>query len=143
MAQGDFEVTSVAGFIQLLACNLLPAGYHYYAVGEVPLGKDARKVDAKLAARYGLGLSRWAKARRKRAGLANVAYLRYGRTFVLLATKGEHRIFDGETMRDFRRDSLVFAGHSIGFKRGRDGRMHGSVRIHARKYLELRAYFLD
>src|SRR5262249_36784254 len=63
--------------------------------------------------------------------------------FVLLATKGEHPIFQGEEMRDFRRDSLKFAGHSIGFKRGRDGRMHASVRIHPKEYLRIRDYFAE
>jgi hypothetical protein len=37
---------------------------------------------------YKLDQSKWARARRKAKGLANVAYLRHGRFFVLLATEG-------------------------------------------------------
>jgi hypothetical protein len=140
-----FEAVSEAGFVQQLAVAYLAHGYYYYVAGCVPEGKDPASVDAKLLAKYGVGVSRWARARRKRAGAANVHYLRHGRFFVLVATPGAHEFFAEETgsIRDFRRDSLSFAGYSIGWKRGRDGKGHPSVRIHPRRYLELKSYLLE
>ena len=76
--------------------------------------------------------------------MREVQYIRYGRFFVLMATRGEHRFFTDEpTFRDIRRDSLSFAGYSIGYKLGADRKWHVSVRIHPSEYLKLKAYFLD
>jgi len=89
-------VTSREALVQVIATNLLTAGYRYYVVGRIPDGKDPQRVDAKLKAKYDLGLSRWQRARRKRAGSASVRYLRHGRLFVMLATEGKHRWFEDE-----------------------------------------------
>ncbi len=79
-----------------------------------------------------------------RAGAWDIRYLRFGRFFVLIATRGEHRFFEDErTFRDIRRDSLSFGGYSIGYKLGADRKWHASVRIHPSDYLTLKAYFLD
>ena len=43
--------------------------------------KDPRRVDEKLIAKYGIGISRTSRARRKAVGIANVHYLRYQRRF--------------------------------------------------------------
>src|SRR5262245_44493132 len=88
--------TSVAGFIQQLAVAYVGGGYWYYVTGSVPERKDPRVVDEKLVARYGIGLSKWARARRKQAGWASVQYIRHQRFFVLLATHGKHRFFEEE-----------------------------------------------
>jgi hypothetical protein len=111
------------------------------AVGE---RKCPLAVDAKLLDRYEVGISKWARARRKRTGRANVQYLRFGRFFVLIATRGEHRFFEDEPkFRDIRREPLSFAGYSISYKLGADRKWHASVRIHPSEYLTLKAYFLD
>lgn len=101
-------------------------------------------MDAKLIDRYGIDISKWARARRKRQGLSNLHYLRFGRFFVLVATLGEHRFFvEEQGIRDVRRDSVRFGGYSIGYKRDRGGKWHPSVRIHPETYRDLKAYFLD
>ena len=87
------ELTSVEGFIQYLASNVLSSGYFFYVQGWVPEGKDPRAVDRKLLGKYGIDLSRSSRARRKRAGLANLHYLRHGQAFLLLATHGRHPFF--------------------------------------------------
>ncbi len=136
--------TSEAGFVQQLAVSYLGHGYVFYVTGRIPEQKDPAAVDAKLIERYGIGISRWARVRRKRAGLANMHYLRLGRFFVLLASHGEHRFFIEEPQfRDARRDAIRFAGYSISLKRGTDGRLHPSVRIHPDDYRKLKAYLLD
>ena len=91
--QYRYETTSLVGFVQYLASNLLPHGYWFYVTGRVPEGKDPRAVDRKLIEKYAIGLSRQQRARRKLAGQANLHYIRLGRFWVLLATHGEHAFF--------------------------------------------------
>ena len=129
---------SLPGFVQQLAVSYVANGYVFYVVGTVPERKDAQVVDAKLIARYGIDCSKFVRARRKAAGKANLHYLRYLRTFVLLATHGEHEFFVEEAgqIRDVRREPLKVEGYSIAVRGGRV-----SVRIERSEYLGLKAYF--
>jgi hypothetical protein len=135
--------TSVDGFVQQLAVSYIGQGYWFYVTGKIPKGKDPGRTDAKLIERYGVDISKWARARRKRAGLANVHYLRHERFFVLIATKGEHAFFTEENYRDVRRQPIRFCGYSISYRQGRDGKGHPSVRISQEEYRSLKAYFLE
>ena len=134
------EATSLGGFLQQLAVSYIARGYWFYVTGCIPERKNPRSVDLKLIDRYGVGISQWARARRKRAGLANLQYLRLERFFVLLATHGEHRFFEEEavSIRDVRRIPIKVGGYSVGFRGG-----HPSVRIEPGEYKRLKAYFLD
>jgi len=129
------EVPTLGGFVQQVAVSYLAHGYFFYVAGIIPEGKDPRRVDEKLVERYRLDISKWTRARRKRAGLANVAYLRHCRFFVLLATHGEHPFFDAEgaAVRDVRRVPIKFGSYSIGFRGG-----HPHVRIAAATMLDLK-----
>lgn len=138
--------TSVEGFVQQIACCYLRHGYWFYVTGVVPAGKDPAAVDAKLIAKYVIAVSESTRSRRKKAGLANVQYLRHDRFFVLLATKGRHRFYDEEyaQIRDIRRIPLRFEGYSISYRRGgrtrtgkRDPSWHAHVRMDRRFYLDL------
>jgi hypothetical protein len=91
------EATSVEGFVQQIACCYLRHGYWFYVTGHVPEGKDARAIDHKLIAKYSIGVSESTRARRKRLGQANLQFLRHGRLFVILATKGQHDFFTVES----------------------------------------------
>ena len=150
--------TSVAGFVQQLVSCYLPHGYWFYVSGVVPLGKDPNAVDEKLMAKYGIGVSRTSRARRKAVGIANVHYIRYQRRFLLLATHGHHPFFDDEAqnIRDARRVPIQFAGYSIsvapgGFKaksstKGalvRDPKWRVRVQIAKDWYSGLKAYLID
>jgi len=146
------ETTSAQGFVQFLSCNLLPHGYWFYVTGWIPEGKDAQQIDMKLMRKYGAGLGRSARARRKQLGYANVRYVRHGQFFVLLATHGKHNFFEEEkdSVRDIRRVPLQFGGYSISCRRGgrtRDGkpdsRWHSHVEIDRRHFRRLKAYFLE
>jgi len=134
------EATSVSGFVQQLAVSYLGNGYWFYVAGEIPEGKDPRKVDEKLVARYQVDLSKWARARRKRAGVANLQYIRHGRFFVILSTHGEHPFFQEEAsaIRDARKTPIRFRGYSISYRGG-----HPHVRIEQENYKRLKAYFLE
>jgi hypothetical protein len=139
-----YEAAHVAGFIQQLV-RYVSLGYRYYVASEIPAGKDPAEVDKKLIERYGIGISKWARCRRKRAGLGNLQYLRFERFFVLLGTEGEHVFFRREkgVLRDIRETPLCFGGYEVRSVLCPDGRWHASARISDEKYRELRAYFLE
>jgi hypothetical protein len=112
--------------------------------GQVPEDKDPAPVDRKIIRQYGIDVSKWSRARRKKAGQARVQYLRYDRFFVILATHGEHPFFaaEGNQVRDIRRQPLHFMGYSIACSKGRDGRKwHPSVRIAREVCRELKARY--
>lgn len=152
------EATSVAGFVQQLASGYLPHGYWLYVSGYVPEGKNPKRVDEKLIKKYGIGLSRQSRVRRKQVGIANIHYLRYEHFFALLATHGHHPFFDDEAtnIRDIRRVPIKFAGYSISCKRGGykrkanpqeqavpDDKWRVRIQIGQESYRDLKAYFLD
>jgi hypothetical protein len=134
------EATSIEGFAQQLAVSFVGKGYYFYVVGSIPEGKDPRTVDVKLITRYGIDISKWARVRRKRAGTANLQYLRFERFFVILARHGKHCFFEDEAscIEDIRRTPIRFAGYSISFRGG-----HPHVRIEQEEYNQMKAYFLD
>ena len=144
------EVVSVEGLVQYVACNLLPHGYWFYVTGRIPKGKDPRLVDAKLIEKYRANVSPSERHRRKRAGLANVRYLRLDRFFVLLATHGRHPFFEEErtSIRDARRVPLRVGDYAISYRRGgrtrektADRKWHSHVAINRREANRLKAHF--
>jgi hypothetical protein len=136
---------SETGFVQQLAVSYVNHGYWFYVTGCVPGHKQPELIDEKLIQKYNIAISRWERARRKREGLANVHYLRHERFFVLVATKGQHPIFEAENgnLRDVRRSPIRFAGYSISYRMGADRKWHVSVRIHPERYRELKRYCVD
>ena len=88
-----YEAKTIDGFVQQLAVSYVANGYYFFATGVIPEGKDARHVDEKLSAKYGIDVSKFTRARRKAAGRANVQYLRFDRFFALVATHGIHDFF--------------------------------------------------
>jgi hypothetical protein len=140
MGEQRFEATTLEGFVQQVAVCYIGRGYFFYVTGWIPRRKDPQDVDRKLVKRYGLHVSKWARARRKRGGVANVQYIRLGRFFALLATEGKHRFFVDESpnIRDARRVSLKVGGYSISYRGG-----HPHVRIRQDEYLGLKAYLVD
>ena len=134
----QYEAASLEGFIQQLAVQYLARGYYFFVSGRVPAGKDPQAVDDKLLRKYCIQVSKWARARRKKAGQANVHYLRFDRFFVLVSTHGEHPFFEEEPFRDARETPIRFGGYSVSFRGG-----HAHVRIEKDTYLELKAFFED
>ena len=128
------EATSISGFIQQLAVAYVRNGYWFYVCCHIPETKDPSHIDQKLVEHYNIGRPRSTIARHKKAGKANVQYLRYKRRFVLIATRGEHRFFAEESFQDIRRVPLRIFGYSIGYRKGADGKYHASVRIEEREW---------
>ena len=146
------EATSLTGFVQQIACCYLRHGYWFYVTGHIPAHKDARVIDQRLIQKYGIGVSESTRARRKRLGQANLQYLRLGRTFVILATKGQHKFFETEfnSIHDIRHTPLKMGGYSISYRRGgrtrtgeKDPRWHAHVEIERCQYLELKSWMLE
>ena len=136
--------TSVAGFIQQLAVGYISNGYYFYVAGVLPSKKPAGRIDCKILATYDVAVSKWTRARRKRAGQANVQYLRHGRFYVIIATHGVHPFFAAEAkrLRDIRKTPILFLGYSIGCRRERGGgAYHASVRINRDYFRELKGQF--
>jgi len=140
-----YEAASENAFVQQLAVAYVNHGYWYYVAGVIPPDKDVKLVDDKLMEKYGIGISKWRRARRKSQGLANVHYLRCQRFFVLIASAGWHPFYEAEgpEIRDIRREPIRFAGYSIGYRRGVRGKWHASVRIHPEQYSMFKSYLLD
>jgi hypothetical protein len=134
------EAPTVGGFVQQVAVSYLTHGYLFYVSGVIPEAKDPGAVDEKLIDKYGIAVSRWSRARRKRTGVASVQYLRHRRFFLITATHGEHDFFAEEAacIRDFRETPLKFGSYAISHRGG-----HPHVRIAQPTMLDLKAYFLE
>ena len=132
--------TSLEGFIQQLAVAYVARGYFYYVMGTIPAAKDPEAIDERLVTRYGITAKKWERARRKRAGIANMQYIRFERTFVLLATAGRHIFKDRErgSLRDVRRNAIHFGGYQISHRNG-----HLQVRMTPETYRQLKAHYVD
>lgn len=67
-----------------------------------------------------MNISKFTRARRKKAGLANVHYVRHGRFFVLLATHGQHVFFERERdlFHDARGIPIKYEGYAVGYRAG-------------------------
>lgn len=136
--------TTVAGFVQQLAVCYVARGYIFYVTGTIPDHKDPVDTDRKIIGQYGIDASKWTRSRRKKAGLASVQYLRYGRFYVILANHGDHPFFAAEKkrLRDIRENPIRFRGYSISLHRARGGgSWHASVRIEKARFLDLKDAF--
>ncbi len=137
------EATSVKGFVQQIAVVYLTKGYRWFVQGEIPAGKSVACVDAKLLKKHSVDISETTRWRRKKLGLANVQYIRFGRHFVLLATNGRKQ---DEAWRLVEETPIRVCNYSISRRpegRSRKGwdrpRLRSHVQIDWEHYKELRA----
>ena len=138
------EATTMEGLIQQVALSYLRHGYWWYVTGLVPERKDVLEVDHNILTKYGIRKDWRYAAHNKSRGLANVQYIRHGRFYVIMATKGLHEFKQREAkrIRDARQPSspiliprLVpipspkptnkkrkernfFDGYAVGYRRG-------------------------
>lgn len=140
MSEQRYEVKSVPAFVQQVGVSCVARGYFFYVTGQVPERKDPSALDSKFEELYRLDASKWTRSRRKQSGAANIRFVRLGRSFVLLATPGEHDFFENEAkgIRDIRRVPLKFGGYSISHRGG-----HLHVRIELETYKRLKAHFVE
>ena len=140
------EAATIHGFVQQLAVQYIASGYYFYVTGVVPERKDPRAIDGKLIAKYGVAVSKWTRSRRKAAGLANVHYLRHGRFWVLIATRGKgHAFFTEErsSMKDVREEPIKFGSYALSARWWeKRGRWVAHVGIERGFYKELKAHLV-
>ena len=140
------EAITIAVFVQQLAVQYIAHGYYFYVTGVVPDGKDPRAVERKLISKYGVAISKWARSRRKASGLANVHFLRHGRFWVLIASKGKgHPFFTEErsSMKDVREEPIKFGSYSVSARWWeKRGRWVAHVGIERGFYKELKAHMV-
>lgn len=148
-------VNSPEAVVQLISASYLRHGYYWYVTGYIPIDKEPAQVDQKLIEKYQINISEWERARRRKSGLANVQYVRCDRWFIILLTGGHHQMRDsirdggeGENIQDCRRYPITFAGYSVSYRRsgvqpigGTKISWHAHVRIEAKTYAALKAYF--
>jgi hypothetical protein len=148
-------VNSPEAVVQLISASYLRHGYYWYVTGYIPIDKEPSQVDQKLIEKYQIDISEWERSRRRKSGLANAQYIRYDRWFIILLTSGHHQMRDsirdggeGENIQDCRRYPITFAGYSVSYRRsgvqpvgGTKISWHAHVRIEAKTYAALKAYF--
>ena len=129
---------SISGLIQQTAVCYVQRGYWFYVLGHIPKDKNPLEVDQKLLEKYQIGMSKFQRCRRKKAGIASIQYIRYQNTFLLLATEGNHPIFHQEQVQDARTSPIRVFGYSICWQNGRV-----FVSLDHRSFTKLRKEFLE
>ncbi len=143
---------SPEGLVQQVATSYLRHGYWFYVTGCAKAGVDLEALDQKLIEKYGIALGERERTARKRRGLANMQYIRFGNWFLLIATEGHHPFKQAErkVIQDCRRIPIKFEGYSLSYRQsgltpvgGGPRTWHSSVRIDDATYKQLKGFFLD
>ena len=103
-------------FLRRIAIDYLRYGYYRWALRDIPPDRDPSPIDAKLIELYGVTSCRTTRMRQRRQGRAVVQYIRWGHTFVLLATEGTHQQFDRLRSFDAREAPIVVGGYTVGVR---------------------------
>ncbi len=170
MKKLEHIATSRTGFIQQIVSGWVRNGYYFYVQGEVPAGKDPAKLDEKFLFQYPISISAGQRFSRKKRGVANLAYLRHERNWIVLSTRGrfdpgggylDWRSAEGQNIRNCRngRQPIQFYGYSIYYVQGgyvlnrdkhnpdgpaeRDRKYRVRVQISRAAMKELKARFLE
>lgn len=113
-----YEADTLGIFLSKVMCYMR-YGYLRYAVREIPATKDLYQVDRKILVAYSVTFHRTTRANRRKKRLANVVYIRFNHTFILLASHGTHEAFERIVSRNFHTTPLHFRGYSLGIKQGK------------------------
>ena len=106
--------------------------------------KSLEECDRNIVEKFAIEMTRWERSRRRKAGRASVHYLRVGRMFVIVATKGEHRFFEEHKgqFSDVRRTAIRFGGYAVRHTCCQsDKSWHTLVRLEQWTYKRLKANF--
>ena len=132
------EATTIEGLIQQVALSYLRHGYWWYVTGTVPERKHPAIADYNILSKYNIRKDWRFIAENKQRGLANVQYIRHGRFYIIMATKGWHEFKDREAnrIRDARTSPILiprdlayrtadgtgkgrsFDGYAVSYRRG-------------------------
>ena len=87
------------GLIQQVALSYLRHGYWWYVTGIVPDHKAPAEIDHNILTKYDIRKDWRFIAHNKSRGIANLQYIRHGRFYIILSTKGFHEFKDREHKR--------------------------------------------
>ena len=93
------EATSMEGLIQQVALSYLRHGYWWYVTGVVSVRKEPVEIDHNILSKYDIRKDWRFIAHNKQRGLANLQYIRHGRFYIIMASKGFHEFKDREAKR--------------------------------------------
>ena len=139
------EARSIDAFLAQVV-RYVSSGHCFYIRCRIPDGKDPIAVDEKIVSLYDVQRSRWQRKRRNLKTTAGIHYLRYGRLFVVMLTKGQHEAFyrdHGSSVLDIRRTALKAFGYSIrlGYSEV-EKRWRVSVRLDKETYRRVKSHML-
>jgi len=102
------------GLLQQVALSYLRHGYWWYVTGIVPARKEPLEIDQNILIKYDIRKDWRFIAHNKNRGLANLQYIRHGRFYLLLATKGLHefKTREAKRIRDARQCPILIP-HSV------------------------------
>jgi hypothetical protein len=151
---------SIHGLVQQITVSYLRHGYYWYVSGTLPEGVEPEHVDETILAKYDIRKCWRYRARQKANGFANLQYIRCGRFYVIMATKGRHafKVMEHGKLRDIRKSPLLvpieaaprvcsgkkrnrsrrsyFDGYAISYRRGRYQRKTAAEREAYRRAME-------
>ncbi len=93
------EAISMEGLVQQVALSYVRHGYWWYVTGIVPERKDSAEIDHNILSKYDIRKDWRFIAHNKHRGLANLQYIRHGRFYIIMATKGFHEFKEREAKR--------------------------------------------
>lgn len=132
--------TSSSAFVRQLAASYLPHGYRFYVCGHVPdrLVEHASELDRRMIEKYEIDISKATRSKRRSQGIASVRYIRFGRFWMLMSTRGRHHFFDEHRkVSNISRKPVLFHGYEIRLVEDRP-----RVRIERQEYRHLHGYLL-
>ena len=129
LSTGEYIATSRRGFIHQIVSAWVRNDYYFYVQGKLPKKKGFLEFDRKIITRYPVVMKASRRYSRKKRDIINVAYLRYERYWIMLATRGKHeetkeglwdwRAAEAMNIRNCRRGQPIrFFGYSISSGRG-------------------------
>ena len=131
-----------------------PVGYFYYVTGYIAprLRERPHVVDQAIIKKFAVTASKNKRFERRQKGLSNVAYLRYDRAFIIMATPGAHNDGDhadffeeherrGELL-DARLTAICLLDYAIKSVENPDGTRRARVAMTYSKYQKVRWQFI-
>ena len=139
------EARSIDAFLAQVV-RYVSSGHYFYIRCRIPDGKDPRAVDEKIVGLYDVHRPRWQRKRRNLKTTAGIHYLRCGRLFVVMLTKGTHEAFyrdHASSVLDIRRTALKAFGYSIRRSYSEnEKRWRVFVRLDKETYRKVKAHML-
>lgn len=115
--QHSYEITTLGQFLFKVVHHFADHGFYYYVFWELPEARDLKKIDQKIAIRYGADQPRWKRFQDRQKGRVVVRYCRYDRHALLITTEGkreESLFFERERWDDLRVNPIRIWKYSIG-----------------------------